>query len=251
MSILSDLVKDTFPANGNDSVPLLSNPTITLSGLDYDDDSLTEGMFVEGPDTDQFIGPGQIGLKSPQNISQGDIDDFFQSPGYQGIVQGEVTVSGIAGDTVVTFNPDLPFAASTEYRVNMTSILTGTTLSGLDGFVTFAFTTGTGSIEELPADISTSPLSAAVTEAAAVGLSEAATSFEVTTASPVDHSVQNPVELREINIDFNKPINSASVAGNVEVKTVPATDHPNASTRSLGDLAISTEVIGNRLKIKI
>lgn len=251
MSTLSDLIKDTFPANGDVAVPLQSNLTVTLSGLDYDADSLTEGgLFVEGPDTDQFVGPGLINLASPANISQGDFDDFLQSPGYAGIVQGSVTVSGIMGDTVVTFDPDLPLAPLTEYIVNLTSVLTAT-LSGIDGFVTFGFTAGSGSIEELPADISTSVLSAAIPEAAQVGISAAAIPFVVTTATPVDHSVENPVDLREITLDFNKVIDSASVADNVSVKTVPATDHPNAATGSLGDLAISTEVTGNRLKIKI
>jgi len=250
MSALSDLIKDTFPANGNVGVPLQSNLTITLSGLDYDSDSLTEGMFLEGPDTDQFVGPGQLGLTSPQNISQGDFDDFLQSAGYAGIVKGSVTVSGIMGDTVVTFDPDLPMTPLTEYKVNLTSILDAGG-DDIDGFVTFGFTTGTGSIEELPSDVSTSVLSAAVTEAASVGVSAAATPFVVTTATPGDHSVQNPVDLREITLDFNKPIDATSVAANVQVKTVPATDHPNAQTRSLGDIAISTEVEGNRLKIKI
>ena len=249
MSALSDLIKDTFPANGDVGVPLQSNLTITLSGLDYDSDSLTEGMFVEGPDTDQFIGPGQLGLAAPQNISQGDFDDFLQSPGYAGIVQGSVTVSGIAGDTVVTFDPDLPLTPLTDYVVNLTSILDAGGDS-IDGFVTFGFTAGTGSIEELPADVSTSVLSAATPEAATVGLA-GAIPFTVTTATPLDHSVQNPVDLREITIDFNKVIDPASVAANVSVKTVPATDHPNAVVRTLDDLAISTEVVGNRLKIRI
>lgn len=250
MSDLSDLIADTFPANGDVGVPLLSNITITLSGLDYDATSLVNGFFIEGPDTDQFVGPGLIGLSTPPNVSQGDVDDFLQSPGYQGIVQGTVTVSGIAGQTVVTFDPTLPMAALTEYRVNMTSILNVDEVT-IDGFVTLAFTTGSGSIEELPANISTSVLSVAIPEAAAVGLGTSAIPFEIIKTNPKDHSIQNSLDLREINIDFNKPINAASLTNNVEVKTVPATDHPNASTNSLGDLAISTEVVGNRLKIKI
>ena len=37
MSALLDLILDTFPANSDVSVPLSSNITITLSGLDYDE----------------------------------------------------------------------------------------------------------------------------------------------------------------------------------------------------------------------
>jgi hypothetical protein len=246
MSALSDRVKDTFPANGDVGVPLLSNISVTLSGLDYNTTSLTDGLFVEGPDTDQFVGEGLACLLTPENVSQGNIDDFLQSPGYAGIAQGVTTVTGIAGDTHVIFDPTLPLAPLVEYRLNLTSV---TTISGVavDGFVTFAFTAGSGSIQELPTEISTSPLAAATPETGtgAVG------PFAVTTAAPLDHSVQNPTDMREIVIDFNKSIDPDSVAGNVIVKTVPATDHPNAVTASLGDIAVSTEVLGNRLKIKI
>lgn len=247
MSALTDLIKDTFPANGDTGVPLQSNLTITLSGLDYDYTSLSEGFFVEGPDTDQFVGPGQLGLVVPDNVSQGDIDDFLGSPGYQGVVQGTTTVTGVAGDTVITFDPTLPLAPSIEYRVN----LTGVTTSGLvdiDGFATLAFTTGTGSIEEIPSDVSSSVLSSATAEAGNVDPNEP---FIVTKITPSDHSVDNSINLREIEVEFNKPIDSASVAANVAVTTVPATDHPNASTNSLGDIAVSTEVEGNKLRIKL
>lgn len=247
MSDLSVRIKDTYPANGDEGVPLRVDLTITLSGLDYDNDSLKEGLFVEGPDTDQYVGPGLLELKYPNNISQGDIDDFLQSPGYAGIVEGEVTTSGIAGDTVVTFSPTLPMAPLTEYRVN----LTGVTTSGLvdiDGFVTLSFITGSGSIEEIPSDVSSSVLSASLSEAGALS---ADGEFSVLSSNPADNSIDISVDTDEIVINFNKPIDPTSVTGNVQVKTVPVTDHPNATTRSQGDLAVTTEVEGNKLKIKI
>lgn len=248
MSDLSDRIKDTFPGNGDQGVPLQSNLTFTLSGLDYDEDSLKEGIFVEGPDTDQFVGPGQIDLVVPANVSQGDIDDFLQSPGYQGIVAGEVTVTGIAGDTVVTFDPTLPLAPLTEYTMNLTGVLDSSEVD-IDGFVTLSFITGTGSIEEVPADVSSSVLSAGVSESASIA--DSATPFQVKSITPSDLSVENPTDLSEIVVEFNKPIDPASVDGNVSVTTVPATDHPNAPVNSQGDLAISTEVEGNKLRIKI
>lgn len=247
MSDLSDRIKDTFPANGDESIPLASNLTITLSGLDYLESSLTEGLFVEGPDTDQYIGPGLLELKG-DNVSQGEVDDFLQSPGYQGIVQGETTVSGIAGDTVVTFDPTYPMTPSTVYRLNLTGVQDSTEVD-IDGFVTLEFTTGTGSIEEIPSSISSSVLSSAMSEAGA-GVT-ADTDLAVLSADPEDNATGIPIDTDEIVITFNKPINPSSVNGNVSVKTIPATDHPNATTNSQGDLAISTEVEGNKLKIKI
>lgn len=248
MSDLSILVKDTFPANGDVSVPLQSNITLTLSGLDYDSSSLKEGMFLEGPDTDQFVGPGQLDLISPNNISQGEIDDFLNSPGYQGIVGGAVTVTGISGDTVVTFNPTLPMAPLTDYRLNITGV-TDSVQVDIDGFLIYEFTTGTGSIETIPSNISTSILAVAISEGA--NISTVATPLQVTSITPADLSVENKVDLKEIVIEFNKEINDTTLDGNITVETVPVTDHPNASTNSLGDLAISTTVEGKKLKIKL
>src|SRR5688572_17380345 len=165
MSDLLDLVVDTFPGNNDVGVPLRSEITITLSGLDYDEESLEEGFFVEGPDTDQFIGPGLEMQAFPDSISQGDLDDFLASPGYQGIVQGTVTVSGVSGNTVVTFTPTRPLAPNTMYVANLTGILESDGETEIDGFVSMSFETGSGSIEAIPSTVSTSVLSAGIPEA--------------------------------------------------------------------------------------
>jgi hypothetical protein len=224
---------------------------MTLSGLDYDHDSLKEGFFIEGPDTDQYVGPGLLELSYPQNVSQGDFDEFLESPGYQGILAGAVTVTGIDGNTVITFDPDLPLAPSTLYKANLTGVL-DSLMAEVDGFVTFEFTSGTGSIEEVPSTVSTSVLSAAIAESeASVGAADL-TPLQVVSTSPGDFTVEHePNKTNEIVVEFNKPIDPASVPGNVSVKTFPATDHPNATTKSQGEIATSVEVEGKKLKIKI
>ena len=249
MSTLLDLIKDTFPANGDTNVPLASNITITLSGLNYDETSLVEGFFVEGPDTDQFIGPGFLELTSPDNISQGELDDFLQSAGYRGIVAGTVTVSGIAGDTVVTFNPTQPLAPLTQYVANIASILDALE-NEIDGYASFSFTSGTGSIEEIPSTVSTSVLAAAIAESQAIGLTDLIP-LQVTGSTPADLSAEVNPSLNEIVVEFNKPIDPTSVTDKVTVRTFPATDHPSAVTQSQGELVTSLEVEDNKLKIKL
>lgn len=245
MSDLLDLVVDTFPANADVGVPLRVEITLTLSGLDYDEDSLKEGFFVEGPDTDQFVGPGLIELQ--ENVSQGDLNDFLQSPGYQGIVAGEVTVSGIGGNTVITFVSADPLYPSLTYIVNLSEVLT-TNETAIDGFVSFSFDTGTGSIEVIPSTVSTSILSAGIPES----LDSINDDFKIVSVSPADRSVQNPLTLSEIVITFNKAIDPASIdETSIIVETIPVTDHPNAVTGSLGELAKIVEVVGEKLKLKI
>jgi hypothetical protein len=222
MSDLLDLVVDTFPANNDSGVPLKSVISITLSGLAYDETSLIEGLFV----------------------------DFLQSPGYKGIVKGEVTVSGIAGNTVINFTPTLPLAAQIEYIVNLTGILDDQE-EEIEGFVSFSFETGTGSIETIPATVSTSVLSAGLSEASILQQGSLEP-LAVISTSPVDRSVQIDPDTREIVITFNKEINPSSVnADNFIVHTTPISDHPEANIHSLGDLAKVVEVSGKQIKIKI
>jgi len=248
MSDLSNLIIDTSPASSDTGVALLSDITITLSGLNYDYTSLSDGFFLEGPDTDQYVGPGLISLTSPANISQGDIDDFLKSPGYQGLVLGSTTVTGLSGNTVITFDPTYPLAPLTDYVANLTSVLDAT-LNEIDGYVTLSFTSGSGSIEAVPSTISTSILAAAIPEAALTGASNP---FKVIKVTPLDHSIENDPNLTtEIVLEFNKSIDSTTVSGNVTVQTIPATDHPNASTSSLGDISIVTSVVGNKLTIEV
>ena len=245
MSDLLDLIIDTFPGNNDVGVPLQSNITITLDGLDYDEDSLKEGFFIEGPDTDQFVGPG-LELAS-DNISQGDLDDFLQSPGYRGIVQGTITVSGIAGNTVITIDPDLPLAPQILYVVNLTSILNAAK-EQIDGFVSFSFETGTGSIEVIPSTVSSSVLAAALPESVTVSTED----LKVVSTSPEDRDIEQLTTTNEIVITFNKEIDPDSVdTSMVTVITTPISDHPQASTSSLGDLVKTITVLGKTITIKI
>lgn len=249
MSALLDLILTRTPDSGDQGVPLKTNVVVTLNGLDYDETSLIEGLFVEGPDTDQFVGPGLLELRYPDNISQGELDDFLQSPGYLGIVGGVTTVTGIAGDTVVTFNPTLPFAASTKYRINFTGVLDILEIE-VSGFVTWSFVTGTGSIEELPATGSVSVLSSSIAESSSP-LAPTDPPLAVIQTTPLDHAVEQPTNLQEIVVEFNREIDPTSVTDKVRVRTVPVTDHPQAVTNSQGELAEVLEVEGKKLKIKI
>lgn len=248
MSDLLDRILSTFPANDDVGVPLLANVILVLSGLDYDTSSITDGLFLEGPDTDQYVGPGLIDQVYPNNISQGDVDDFLMSPGFKGIVEGEITVTGVDGNTQVTFNPTLPFAALTEYIINLTSITTSG-LDDIDGYVTFSFETGSGSIEEVPSSVSSSVLADTFTDQE---LSDTSVALSVVKTTPVDHSVEQSVDLREIVIEFNKAVDPASIhQATVEVEGLPATDHPNATITSSGSIAKTLELSGNILRIKI
>jgi len=248
MADLIDYISDYFPPASGVSVPLQSDVWVQFS-VEMDTDRLEEDFFVTGPDTDQFIGPFMAELVDPDNVSQGDLDDFLRSPGYTGVVQGEfsfVTVSGVS--TKLIFSPTNPLAPSTTYSVFIGDTLDadGNTLSG---DVTWWFETGTGSIQELPSNISSSILASSPQALAQLA---AQSPLSIVKTIPADHSVENDVDLTEIVIEFNKNLDSDSITDdNVTVETTPATDHPNASVTSEGELAKDLVIEGNRLKIKV
>lgn len=249
MSALLDAVVSTNPANNDTGVVLLSTISITLSGLDYDSTSLTEGFFVEGPDTDQYVGPGLLELTHPDNVSQGDLDDFLQSGGYKGLVKGTSAVTTSGGNTIVTFTPDKPLSPLIEYTANLHSVLESDGLTTVDGFVSFSFTSGSGSIEEVPETTSTSVYGS--TTLADIGLSTSIP-LEVVKTTPADLSIKNSSLLKQIVIEFNKDIDAGTVsADDIKISTNPTSDHPNLSVTSYENLGKTVTVSGKKIIIDI
>lgn len=250
MSDLLDRIIDTFPANDDTGVPLRSDLTITLSGLNYDSDSLSEGFFLEGPNTDKFVGPGLLFQEYPPNISDSlNLDDFLGSPGVEGIAQGTTTISGVLGNTLITFSPTYPLAALTEYKMNLHSVLASDGSTDIDGFVTITFETGSGSIEEVPSTVSTSILNATQSISA---LNSTGIPLQIVKITPSDRSVQNSIDLSQIVIEFNKAIDPTSVTDSaITIITSAVSSHPSLSVQSQGELVKSIQVSGNLLIINI
>lgn len=253
---LIDIIVDTFPADKDVGVPLLSQIKI-LFDREMDETSLDQNFFVEGPDTDQFVGPGLGFLEFPNNTSQGEINDFLRSPGYKGIVQGVTTfekVDPVDPNVIVTaapyrtrliFTPDKPLAPLTDYSAILSDCkdLTGTLWTGI---VTFSFQSGSGSIQAVPSSTSSSILKQAVYPATANEV------LTITSTTPLDHSVNVPPSLDQIIVTFNQDIDPASVTPDkISVRTEPATDHPNAGVNSQGDIATQIQVSANKIIIKL
>lgn len=254
MPNLVDIISDTFPANDDTGVPLLTAITISFD-QEMNETRLQEDFFIEGPDTDQLIGAGLLELTHPNNVSQGDIDGFLKSPGYKGIVQGtydfDLSTSGV--DTVLRFTPDEPLAASTVYTAVLSDTLN---LAGTEytGHLIFSWTTGTGSIEEIPADVSSSVLSstAATVATTSVITGAGSSTFGITETTPTDRTVEHSIDTSEIVVTFNKNLDASTVtADKIAVTATPVTDHPNASAGSERDIAKAITVAGNKLTIRI
>lgn len=256
---LIDIIVDTFPASNDIGVPLLATVKLLFSEA-MDEDDVDNNFFVEGPDTDQFVGPGLGMLEFPNNISQGEMDDFLRSPGYRGIVQGEttfehvsltdpdVTVSGSTPyRTRVIFTPDQPLFPLTEYRALISDV---DTVSGItySGIVSLTFTTGSGSIEEVPTAVSSSVLMSTQLPAALVSSG----AFRIVKTTPADNSIEQALDLSQILIEFNKNIDATSITSDmITIESEIATDHPKAAATAIGDLAKTYTVSGVYLTINI
>lgn len=246
---LLDRIEDTFPANNDVGVPLLTTITITFDRL-MDETDLNDHFFVEGPDTDQFVGPGLTLLEFPNNTSQGEADDFLRSPGYAGIMEGAttfLTISGSPDKTQLIFTPDQPLAPLTQYTAMLSDVMDASGITHT-GIITFTFQTGSGSIEEVPTSVSSSILKTT----AQPGILSTSGALQIVSTTPADHSIDQAVDLTEIIVEFNKDLDPATVTpAKVTVTAEKATDHPNASATANGELAKAVSVSGTKLTITI
>jgi len=243
MSDLLNRLVSTAPGNGDAGVPLLTQIVVVLSGLDYDIQSLKDGFFLEGPDTDQFIGSGQIALQN-RRISQGDMDSFFTQAGRAGIVKGSVEVTQ-GTDTTLSLTADLPFAPLIEYTASLTGVLAADAVTPVDGFITFSFTTGSGSIEEVPSEMSASVLSCS----SLVPASPTDDLMLVSSSIP-NGAVELSPDTSEIVLVFNKPLDGATITdGAIDVFSESAFSHPNLHVSVAGVMVKTLSVNGNELTI--
>jgi hypothetical protein len=253
MSTVASVIQDYFPAEGDVSVPLLSEIFI-LFDREMDEDFLSETIFISGPDTDQFVGVNFELLEDPSNVSEG--DDFLSSPGYTGIVQGTVTFKKIDMSdsstevlvapyrTKYVFTPTHALAALTEYKVNIPEVkdLDGTTY---EGYYTFSWTTGSGSIQVLPSTGSTSVLGRTGGEDTSI--------LTIDKTTPADHAIQVKTTTKEIVLEFSTRLDPSTVtADKFTITSEPATDHPAASVQYIEEELIKTiEVDDNKVIISI
>ena len=262
MPVLSDIIDDTFPANGDLGVPLGSAITMLFDRA-MDHSALQIDFFVEGPDTDQWIGPGLMELSDPSNISQGDLDGFLKSPGYRGILQGSFTFKYISltDPTIevdpnttsyrskLIFTPTQPLYPLLTYTVNVadTKDVNGVACTG---HVALSFESGSGSITAIPSTISTSILSSGATPSTTI--SQTLGALQLVSSTPKDYSIDNDSDLSEIVLTFNKDLDSSTITdSSVIVKADKVSDHPNLNVSAKGKLAKQLVVSGKTLTIKI
>lgn len=250
MANLIDVISDHFPPVSGVSIPL-SNTVWVQFDIPMNEEELENNFFVEGPDTDQYIGPGLLELTSPDNISQGDLDNFLKSPGYKGIVDGTFTFETVSGvSTKAIFTPAHPLYPSIDYVVHLMETLdaNGNTVSGN---YTWKFQTGTGSIQQLPSNLSTSALADVIAHGY-VASPGPMPSLKVVRTHPADHSVENNLQIAEIVVEFDKALDPNSLTPeSVFVETLPVTDHPSAPQFAQGEIMTQLEVSGCQLKIKL
>lgn len=121
-------IQEIYPeADATDA--LISVPVHVI--FDQEVDTSTVEILIEGPDTDRWSGAVQTRFDDPTTTAD---DDLLETPGYHGIVNGElsfvnvdedgdeVDLTDTTGDgflwrTKAIFTPDEALAADTEYRV--------------------------------------------------------------------------------------------------------------------------------------
>lgn len=128
---LADVVDSVYPSDGSTGVVL--NDTVRIVFKTEIDEALLKagGLIVEGPDTDQLVHTDY----AISSLSDGSEEEVLNSPGFKGVVAGEVTFVRLdpVADTPVNvldtnghgslyrtqliFKPKFPFKRDTTYTV--------------------------------------------------------------------------------------------------------------------------------------
>jgi hypothetical protein len=127
--VAAPTIVEVYPANNAQGIVL--SDTIHII-FDQEIDLTTVSLFIEGPETDRWSGPDIAHWDNPTTTSD---DNILDSPGYDGIVPGELSfvkvdtsgddVSGVydytgggsAWRTKAVFTPSRPLAPNVEYKV--------------------------------------------------------------------------------------------------------------------------------------
>lgn len=102
MASIVDIIDSIYPAS-NSVGAILSAPIFVIFDREIDENSIDTGnFFVEGQDTDTFIGP-DMGLQLP-DVSDSGSNDQLASPGYKGIIQGKISFEKIANTSTDVYS---------------------------------------------------------------------------------------------------------------------------------------------------
>lgn len=259
MPDLSSVIDDYFPADGDVGVPLMA-PLWILFNRPMNESLLAEQFFIDGPDTDMFVGPGVQDFQNfPANVSQG--DDFLTSPGYRGIVQGTFSFQHVSlGDpntlttdpvnyrTKMFFTPVHPLTPNTSYIARLPEA-TDSNLVLYTDYVKFSFTSGSGSIMALPTTASTSILNSI----SPISPLNVLAPLQLVKVTPADRSIKNdPNKTNTITLEFNKNLDPTSIDPlAIILQAFPVTDHPDLPIHANGDLAKRVTIAGNKIIIAI
>lgn len=167
---IASIIDLIHPASSGTNI-IVRDDVWVLFDREMDETTIAGGnFFVTGPDFDTWSGP-DLALYH-DTISRGSESEILESPGYHGLVQGTVTFdrihptnddlsvttedsigSGLLYRTKAIFSPTSPFAANTEYKVNIIgdesatdSLTTGCTEKTIYDSVASGINTTTGTL---------------------------------------------------------------------------------------------------------
>lgn len=206
-------IQSVYPLDNALGLPLETRIIVAFDSI-MDQSTINSSTFlVSGPSGDLWSGLQILrgsDVTSPENI----LSDFIET----GYIDGTFSFDDSSGCTEVTFTSAESLRINSEYTVYLVGdegldtedIIKGIDTSPLIGTYAWKFSTGSGNLQEVPADTS---LAAEIPQI----LPTISDIFSLVTISPANRDTNLTVTTDTITIEFNRAIDSTTVDAAISV----------------------------------
>lgn len=252
-------IESVNPLDASLGLPLQTQISVVFNQL-MDEATITSSSFlVSGPDNSSWSTPGVrvIENTSPENV----LLDFGGDEYIDGTISfSEVDLGGSVFGTKATFTSTVPFSPNTEYVVylagdeglddNIVTPIAAVDSTVLVGTYMWRFTTGSGSVSEVPT-VSSTAVSVPPTVSSVIS-----DPFKLSSSIPANRATNLTVATDTITLNFNANVDATtvdsailivaeSVNGDIAVPSAGTIAFTSSTTSGTVVLTMTDSLLGN------
>lgn len=246
------VIDSVSPLDSSLGLPLQTQISVVFNQL-MDEDTINGSTFlVSGPDTSTWDTPGVrvINNQSPENV----LIDFGGTEYIGGTISFVQVDLGGTPATQAIFTPTTPLAPNTEYVVylagdegdtNVVTPISAIDATSLVGTYIWTFTTGSGSVSDVP-DVSSSAVLAppSVTSSSAI-----LDPFDIESISPANRATNLGIDTDTIIINFNKNVDGSTVDSAITI--IAESVNGDTTIPSAGSISFTSSTSGSTVTLTL